>query len=527
MENELKQVIELFLTKNNIHFNKDELKLQLLTHPYYPSVNAITDLFDHFHIENVAAELPIEETIITELPNTFLAHIKEDNIEKIVLIKKGTDSLKIIYGKNNTKVISPQKFIAIWTGVVIAVENEKKAPTSMTSGFWLKSGIYLLLLAVSLYSFSTANLSLKIGAYIILSFLGIYIGVLLIQKELGVRSKILDKFCEGSPKSSCYDILNSKGASVLGLFKLSDVGIVYFSGLSLALLLFIISSISIDLNLFYFISFASALFIPYSVYYQWKVVQKWCPLCLAVLAILLLQMVVLFNNQIPTYSLNTNNILIVLFSFLFMTAIWSFMKPLLKKQQEFEVLQLEYYKFKRNNNLFTTALKSSKVVNTKIYGVEEITFGNENASIQIVLITNPLCSFCKESHKIIHEILMRHPKNIHLITRFNINTVTTQENNGLLISNKLIEIYASKGSVACINALNEVYSDTNPGKWVKKNIPTKNLKHFKILEKEKEWCTNNGINFTPAVFINGYLYPKEYNIADLPFFIDSLIEQNS
>jgi hypothetical protein len=88
MEKELKQTIELFLSLNNILFNKEELNLQLLTHPYFPSINAITDLFDHFKIENVAAELPKEVSIITELPDTFLAHIKENHAEKIVLVVK-------------------------------------------------------------------------------------------------------------------------------------------------------------------------------------------------------------------------------------------------------------------------------------------------------------------------------------------------------------------------------------------------------------------------------------------------------
>ena len=46
------------------------------------------------------------------------------------------------------------------------------------------------------------------------------------------------------------------------------------------------------------------------------------------------------------------------------------------------------------------------------------------------------------------------------------------------------------------------------------------------LEREKEWCKENTINFTPEILINGRSFPKEYNRSDLIFFIEEL-EENS
>lgn len=529
MQKELKQVIELFLLKNNVSYNKEELKLQLLTHPYFPSINAITDLFDHFEIENIAAELPKEEAIINELPESFLAHIKENNIEKIILVKKRKDSLKLVYDKNLTKTVTYNQFLDIWTGVIIAIEKEeeKKIISKFNSG--LKAVIFSLLIA-SILSIIVFNLPTLRGLiYFILSCLGIYIGVLLVQKELGLHSKTLDRFCEASEKHSCDDILNSKGATILGLFKLSDVGIIYFSGISLAFIVNAISNTHTNYTLFYLISVASALFIPYSLYYQWKIVKKWCPLCLIVLGILFSQMITLVVYQSIVFTFDLSSFLIIVFSFLFLISIWILLKPALKKQQEFEVLQLEYFKFKRNIKLFTTALQSSEPVSTDIPDIQEISFGKSksNALLQIVLVTNPLCFFCKESHKVIHKIFNNHSKNIHLTTRFNINTATVEDNKGLEISNELMGIYITKGEEVCSNALDEIYSDTEPDKWLQKWKTSSEINHLEVFEKEKEWCTKNNINFTPAVFINGYLFPKEYKISDLPFFIDSLIEQDT
>lgn len=67
-----------------------------------------------------------------------------------------------------------------------------------------------------------------------ISCLGIYISYLIVQHELGLNSKVLDKFCSvQNRRTNCDAVLNSKGATIFGLIKLSDVGLVYFSGLSL------------------------------------------------------------------------------------------------------------------------------------------------------------------------------------------------------------------------------------------------------------------------------------------------------
>ena len=126
MKNELKQLVALFLSSNKISFNKEELHLQLLSHPYFPSINAITDLFDHFKIENVAAELPQKASIISELPENFLAHIKEDNSENIVLVEKKSNELKLIYNTKTTKIMSYKEFVDSWTGVVVAIEKDEQ-----------------------------------------------------------------------------------------------------------------------------------------------------------------------------------------------------------------------------------------------------------------------------------------------------------------------------------------------------------------------------------------------------------------
>lgn len=50
------------------------------------------------------------------------------------------------------------------------------------------------------------------------------------------------------------------------------------------------------------------------------------------------------------------------------------------------------------------------------------------------------------------------------------------------------------------------------------------LQYRNVLLKEKIWCVENQINFTPALLVNGLVYPKEYKNEDLLFFVDDLFE---
>ncbi len=524
MEKELKQTIELFLSSNNILFNKEELNLQLLTHPYFPSINAITDLFDHFKIENVAAELPKEVSILTELPDSFLAHIKEENSEKIVLVVKKNKELKLVYDTKTTKYFSYKEFVNLWTGVIVAVEkNENDSIKNTNNTSVLKKGAIAILVLLIIGTLILNPLTTTGFVYLIASLIGLYVSVLLVQKELGLHSKSLDKFCEASEKNSCDDVLNSKGALIFNTFKLSDVGIVYFLGIIFTILAFSFTAVDTNYFLISTLSILSVLFIPYSIYYQWKVIKKWCPLCLVVLGTLLVQAFISF--RVFDFVVYSNELFLTLFSFLSLSFIWAELKPSYKKAQEFNVLQLEHYKFKRNTSLFTTALKSSEKKEMTITGINEIVLGNKNAALKIVLVTNPMCYFCKEAHQVFHDVLKSREEDIQLVIRFNINTSNQESNLSLEISNQLVDIYADKGEKETLQALDEIYSDMEANDWLQKWKSTTFLNHLPELEKAKEWCVSNAVNFTPAVFINGYLFPKEYDKKDITFFIDHLIEE--
>jgi hypothetical protein len=94
------------------------------------------------------------------------------------------------------------------------------------------------------------------------------------------------------------------------------------------------------------------------------------------------------------------------------------------------------------------------------------------------------------------------------------------------ITSQLLHIYHTKGKAACLHNLSELYKENSD---LKKWIDGEDI-HFKpssdsILLEQQEWCAANNINFTPALYLNGNPYPKEYDRTDLTYFIDDLSEK--
>ncbi|PCH51915.1 MAG: hypothetical protein COC22_04945 [Flavobacteriaceae bacterium] len=207
------------------------------------------------------------------------------------------------------------------------------------------------------------------------------------------------------------------------------------------------------------------------------------------------------------------------------SSLWVLIQPLLKKEQQFEKLEIEHVKFKRNFTLFNAALDLTSL-DTAIPYINELIFGNKQkeASLKLMVITNPMCGYCKESHKLIENILKKEYPEIQVTIRFNVNPDNI-ESEGTKIAAKILEVYETTNEKSCLNALSEIYGEMDAETWLNKWGKTINTDSITTLKKEKYWCNFNKINFTPAILINGKQYPKEYDRMDLLYFIDELIEE--
>ncbi|WP_198517115.1 vitamin K epoxide reductase family protein [Tenacibaculum sp. SZ-18] len=519
-------IVQRLLSKNKIAYDKKELAFQIKSHPSYPSLHAITGVLDHFNIENIAAEVPTDIQTLHQLPDSFIAQINTDEGTDLVTVSriKNKPEYLIFSSSSKDNRLSESEFIQKFTGIIVAVEKTDNETAGKESNTFVDY-ILLVFLVSAIGFLNYENIGAINLAHVVLSLFGIVASYSILKQELGENTLIGDAFCSGNnEKKDCDAVLTSKGAEIIKNHKLSDLSIMYFIGLTIA---------SLSLSNFNPVFFISALALPitiYSIYYQSQVVKTWCTLCLSIVGILWLQAGLIFfetKDFTSLFNMDTKDIVVTALSFIGTYATWRYIKPLVKDIINLRKEKIESVKFKRNFNLFNSLLQKSPKLNTQIQNSGEIIFGNKNSSLEITIITNPFCGHCKPVHKLVDQILERYNNLVKVTIRFNV-PVENPDVNGVVVANRLIELYNEKGEKDCMLAMNEIYGDVDYETWLKSWKTSDNFDSYQeVLKSEKEWCTTNGINFTPEILINGKSFPKEYSRTDLSFFIEDLEENYS
>lgn len=515
-------ILKTFLKKQGIKTDFDELEFQLLSHPSYPSLHSVTGVLNHFGIDNLALKVPVTRDVLGQLPKAFITLNGRD--EFLVAIKEG-GMVSTISTDGKRKELSVNKFLKSWRGVVVVIEKEDKIPKK-TSNNKVNNVVYLITICIIFGLFFFQDPTAFQVSHFLFSIIGLAISALIVRHEMGLNTRFLHKVCSANEATSCDAVLNSKGATILRWFKLSDGSFVYFLGLALSwniLLIFRISDFPIVL-----LTLSALPITLYSVFYQVLVVKKWCPLCLGIVAVLWMQActLVFFENFLITLNVNSISILLFLFGFWFAFSFWLFSKPLLMKQIELKTLSIAHNKFKRNYALFDALLSKSNKVRTGIPEIDdrEIVLGNAHAPIELLIVTNPLCIYCKSAHNDLKGLLRRNHDNFRILIRFNVPT-KNEENLDYRVTCRLLELYSYEPKEMVFEALNEVYLDNKDlNIWLSKWGEVKDTSFKYLLERQQQWCHSNGINFTPAVLINGREFPKEYERGDIAYFVEDLIE---
>lgn len=529
IEDTLFFIVKTFLQKEQYHLNLAELKLQLLSHPSHPSLHAITGVLDHFGIDNLALEVPRNQEILVQLPRFFIAHINDiEDGPAFVVVTKKQEQLELIFENKQKKLVHPEDFFKIWDGIIVVIDKEE-VPTKSTKtrfpslSYPMMAGIISLVILSFLF-YTQPPFALSI--YFLLAILGIVGSVLIIRHDLGLYSETVNKFCTVSQKSSCDVVLDSKGATLFGWLKLSDLSFTYFVGLTLACFLSFITP-SHNQAIFLMLSGLSMPIVAYAIYYQWRILKKWCPLCLSIATVLVVQSIIMLFGvgNASAFNINITAIPLLLFSFFSVFIAWMWLKPILEQNKKLKTLEIEHYKFKRNFTFFNSVYQLSPLLDTRIKSTQEVTFGAKNAPLDVVVVTNPTCYFCKETHTLVEDILKKYAENVRITIRFYVHIDDTT-NQAYQIASRVLQLYHSKNPADCQAALHEVYSDdVNRDKWLEKWTCENDTSYHHVLVEEKDWCLQNNIHFTPAILVNGRSFPDVYQRTDLKYFIEDLVEQ--
>ena len=259
-----------------------------------------------------------------------------------------------------------------------------------------------------------------------------------------------------------------------------------------------------------------------SLYYQKFIEKKWCPVCLVIASIVLLEIAYLFLLLTAGIPISIKSIFIYAYVILVIITLWMILKKMLSKQKNLKEFQINANRLLRNYKVFKNTLITSPKI--EIPPQVGITLGNRESNSQITIITNPFCGHCKEVHEIINTILEKHKDEIKIKiifkTFFELDTEETKH-----FFRTLMTIYLKNGEKAFTDALSDFFISENVEAWNQKyQIPIDIKKIENLYEYMNAWCLENQINYTPEIFLNGFKYPSEYNKENLAFYMNEFIE---
>lgn len=537
--------IKTVLSHYGVRVTKSTLRNRLHTHPNFPSLLSISDILKQFGISNIVTRL--EKTKLVELDTPFLAHINNQNEPLKFIVKKDTEEIEWLIEAGITRKQNNSHFIKEWSGIVMLLDSKNKTDeheyiqkrrNEILRASKIPLAAFLAFTTVVLVCIHRINTIIApellyfYSAMVMTKSSGVIASSLLIWYEVDKKNSILRALCSLNSKgeSNCGAVLNSKGAKVFNTnLSWSEIGFYYFFGGLLYLMITPYGNIE-AFCIPILLSIIVSVFIPYSIYYQWKVVQQWCLLCLVVQIILLVELLfslMLPYGDIPPFSLvSFYASAYVCVSFICAIFIWRYLRLLIAMKRQYDYLKREAVKLKTNPKVFYALSETLPITEFENIRNLGITLGNTNAKNTLLMICNPYCSACGSAYTHL-ELLLEKKLNLKIKIVFS----SPIDKGGLssLPAKHLIAISKKREQIFTKKAIRSWYSF----KWdnyfdFSNYFPiTEPLSHYDHeIYLMNKWVEKVGIYYTPFYFLNDHHLPIEYNIQDLPYLLCNLDESS-
>ncbi len=189
------------------------------------------------------------------------------------------------------------------------------------------------------------------------------------------------------------------------------MGIIWFSSLFLILCITLFSdSVQSSITILVPVTFCSLPLTFFSLYYQWKVVKKWCVLCLLTIAIIWMQVGLLIPSieRIDFESVKAGAAgLFVLVISIVATGWLLLVRPFINKTKEATNKYFKGVRFKNGPEIFMTLLQQQRQVDTSPFE-GDIQLGNADSLIQIVVGCSLFCGPCAKAHEALYDLVIKH-----------------------------------------------------------------------------------------------------------------------
>lgn len=512
------EAVVLSLIKElRIDVSKPTVQYQLNEHPEYPSLLAISDSLNGWRIPHETYRVDKGEYAAEDLSFPLIAHLG-DGGGRFILIHNIANG-KVTYTNETEKkaVMEETEFLKKWDGILLYAEKtehsgEENYRMEQLKGWFDQARVPFLVLLLLVCVAAVVNeteLSMAYGALLAVKLLGVAVSVLLLVYSIDGNNPFIQNLCSLGKENNCNAILKSDAAKVTSWLSWSEVGLFYFAG---SLLCLLVNPQSV--NLLAWLCLAALPYTFYSIGYQIKI-KNWCVLCCTIQGLLWLEAFAFLMNSSFTLDIPLSVLPAVMVCFLLPIAIWAFLKPFLTKAGQTKHLKQQLKGFKYNSDLFHKLLTGQPR-----YAVPEelkaINLGNPQAQTVITMVTNPFCGPCAATHKMLDEWLMTR-EDLQLKILF--TTANHEEDARTKVARHVTALSLSKDGKYVGEALNGWYKQSNKDydTWATQYPVHVNEEMSLVTERQKAWCEMAEITFTPTILVNGYKLMEPYRLEDIQF----------
>jgi thiol-disulfide isomerase/thioredoxin/nitrate reductase NapE component len=490
-------------------------------HPYFPSLLSISESLTKWNVDNIA--LRVKPETLEELPTPFIAHKKKPGF---VLVNSVNGKVEYTDEKGRTQIKSKEEFAKLWDNVVLLAEPTTRSGDQFYPGNRRKEIIhflripFILFLCVALIvSFAYVVLPVHLFSIplLLIKFTGSIVAGLLLWFELDKANPLLKQICTVGKNTNCTAVLGSKAARLFNVLSWSEIGFFYFTGG----FLFLLMNVGNAGLAFGWLSWVNLLALPYpffSVFYQWRIAKQWCPLCLVIQGLLILEFVTSYAGYWSSFQwpvLATGTLIVFFTAFLLPVFFWLSSKSALLKAQHVNQYKKDLGRMAYNKEILDTLLTKQKAITAPADGLG-ITLGDPDAPNTIIKVCNPYCGPCAKAHPAVDELLEHNPHvKVQIIFSVIVNDETSKSNK---VAKHLMALYEKKDADLIKQALDDWYVNLkhNYDAFAAKYPLEETLKKQELkLLAMREWCAATEIEYTPTFFVNGYQLPDVYKIENL------------
>lgn len=515
-ENTLTCILSLL----NVRYTDKYANSYFNEHPHKYDLFGLSKMLNHYGVNNKGIRIAHKEDIhFLEAP--FIAHIGSD----FVTVKKITEKKICYYWRQKELTVSVEDFFDIWSGVVLVVEADeasaepdyqkhKKEELATSVPKVLLALATIVLIGLGCHQ-SRILQHWGLCLSLILNLLGVFIGFILVKKQINIHSSMADKICSLFSSSDCNNVLSSSASKFFGIIGWSELGLSYFLS-NTFLILFVPELLPYQA----FLNILGLVYSFWSIWYQKYRAKAWCPLCLMVQLLfwsLFLTSLLAGFIRMPDFTVSDILSIALIYGIPFLLI--HLLLPNQVAGKKLTTVTQQFNSLKANDKVFAGLLKDQT-----FYPIDEdfptIIFGNPDAKHTITIFSNPHCGPCARMHSRM-EKLLKDTNN-----RFRIQYILSSFESSLDSSCEFF-LYANRKY--SVEERNRIYDEWFEGgkydkeKFFKSHSFLSDINFVsKEYQKHLDWKEQTKLRATPTILFDGYELPEMYfqQVDKLAFFTD-------